>query len=169
MKISTRGLTQVGPNEYEAPDWMGPHAIERDHGEKHVEHLTARTMHDRDDMLDWVCKFAQHRKAQGTVGGHIQAMQKLHKLSGSDLDAAQEYLAPVKGAQNMVTKAFIPEGVWATILHFDPKILREGRVDEILRARPEWCAPWYKPKGGKKWRLHSLLPRKQEVGSGSLR
>ena len=160
--MDTRGLKQLGPETFEAPESAGNQAIERTHGERSVKHLTEKTVNDRDDMLDWVMKFHEHKKAAHGIGGHVKAMQHLYKLSGPDLDAAQEFLAPVKGAQNMVTKAFIPDGVWATILHFDPKILREGRIDEILVARPEYCAPWYKPKGSKKWRLHSLLPRKRQ-------
>ncbi len=160
--MRTKGLVEVGPGMFEAPEEAGEMLIERTHGERNVEHLANTPVNDRDDMLDWVYRFHEHRKAQHGIGGHVKAMQGLHKLTGHDLDVAQEFLAPVKGAKSMVTKAFIPEEVWATILHFDKNILREGRIDEVLAARPEYCAPWYKPKrGGKRWALHSLLPRKQ--------
>jgi hypothetical protein len=158
MSLDTRQLKQVGPEHYEMPVGDSGLAIKRDHGERNVAHLTQQTMKGRDDALDWVMKFHEHRKARETVGGHVQAMQHLHKLTGSDMDAAERALLPVAGAQNMVTKGFIPAGVWGLILHFDPLILREGRIDEVLVARPEWCAPWYKPSRRKRWRLHGLLP-----------
>lgn len=116
------------------------------HGVKGVAHLREKPVGDVFQFLDWVHKISEDSfgRLQTHVSSFSAGMAEYHKYGAHDQSDMKRMLRAVPG-QKFIPKGYFPPEVWAGIKHFNPNVLRDGTLDDILIRFPGYKDPSYSP------------------------